>query len=471
GAFMLLLNVEMLALGRMAITDSVLIFFTTLSLYGFWVGLHGTGTERHWIWSFYVGMAVATLTKGPVGFLVPLMTAGLYLTAARRWMQFWRHGFPLAGPLLFAALTIPWYATMVIIHGDAYSSQAKLHTIGRFLSPMEGHGAGPWFYIPVLFFGFFPWSPFLPAALYQTYLDWRSRPHTEPAAPLSQGAAPSATADGALEGRELEWFAALWFIGTFVFFTLSSTRLPHYIGPLFPAASLLAASYWFRTSEEPLVKGVRLSIRATTIVGYLLAIGLACLPILYETFSGKLLNEFPLATEFELGIGPYLAAAAVLIGMGSVGYFGLHRENRWGTLGVAGGTVAAVFLLALYTVIPGVNRYAIAPPQELAYAAGVSLAPTDQLIAYGTTRPSIAFYAQRKVLFIAKDETDLLKTALAHPGRTMILLRDDLRGSLPEEAASFQPVLKRHGYVLLANQPMVTIPEPSRQPPPIVPAH
>ncbi|MFN3682117.1 MAG: ArnT family glycosyltransferase, partial [Nitrospira sp.] len=172
GAFMLLLNVEMLALGRMAITDSVLIFFTTLSLYGFWVGLHGTGTERHWIWSFYVGMAVATLTKGPVGFLVPLMTAGLYLTAARRWMQFWRHGFPLAGPLLFAALTIPWYATMVIIHGDAYSSQAKLHTIGRFLSPMEGHGAGPWFYIPVLFFGFFPWSPFLPAALYQTYLDW-----------------------------------------------------------------------------------------------------------------------------------------------------------------------------------------------------------------------------------------------------------------------------------------------------------
>lgn len=472
GAFMLLLNIEMLALGRMAITDSVLIFFTTLSLYGFWLGLHGTGTERHWMWSFYVGMAVATLTKGPVGFLVPLMTVGLYLTAARRWTQFWRRGFPLAGTFLFAALTIPWYAAMVILHGDAYSSQAKLHTVGRFLSPMEGHGAGPWFYVPVLFFGFFPWSPLLPAALYQTYLNWRSRPQTEFATSLSPNTAQSTTADGTGESRELEWFAALWLIGTFVFFTLSSTRLPHYIGPLFPAASLLAASYWFRASEELLTKGVRLSLQATTIVGCLLAIGLACLPILYEKFSGKLLNEFPLATQFELGIGPYLASAAVLIGMGLIGYFGLYHENRWMTLGVAGGTVAAVFLLALYTVIPGINRYAIAPPQELAYVAGMNLDPADQLIAYGTTRPSIAFYAQRRVLFVSTGEADRLKTALHHPGRIMILLRNDLRGSLPEEAASFQPVLTRYGYVLLSNQPMVTVPEPSRQPTsPMLPAH
>lgn len=47
GALMLLLNIEILALGRMAITDSVLIFFTTLSLYSFWLGLHETGAGRH----------------------------------------------------------------------------------------------------------------------------------------------------------------------------------------------------------------------------------------------------------------------------------------------------------------------------------------------------------------------------------------------------------------------------------------
>lgn len=86
------------------------------------------------------GMAFATLTKGPVGFAVPLMTALLYLLATRQWLVFWQRGAPIAGTLLFLILAGPWYVAMLVIHGDAYSSQAKVHTVGRFLAPMEGHG-------------------------------------------------------------------------------------------------------------------------------------------------------------------------------------------------------------------------------------------------------------------------------------------------------------------------------------------
>lgn len=132
--------------------------------------------------------------------------------------------------------------------------------------------------------------------------------------------------------------------------------------------------------------------------------------------------------------------------------------------GIAGAAVATVFLLALFTVIPGLNRVAIAPPQELAYAAGLNLDPSDQFIAFGTNRPSMVFYSRRKVLFLGQGETGRLRAALTRPGRTMILLQDSMQESLPKEAAAFQPVLKRHGYVLLANQPMVTVPEPSQQP-------
>ena len=92
GGLMLLLNIEIIGLGRMALTDSVLIFFTTLALYGFWSGLHAStdpgtgfrGSERHFMWLFYAGMALATLTKGPVGIVVPLLTAALYLTFTKR---------------------------------------------------------------------------------------------------------------------------------------------------------------------------------------------------------------------------------------------------------------------------------------------------------------------------------------------------------------------------------------------------
>lgn len=460
GALMLLLNVEILVLGRMAITDSVLIFFTTLSLYGFWLGLHGTGWGRHWIWCFYVGMALATLTKGPVGLAVPLTTIILYLSSTRRWTTYWQQGFPIAGTLLLLLLAAPWYAAMFFMHGDAYASQAKLHTVGRFLSPMEGHGGGLWFYLPVLLLGFFPWSGLLPFALYRAFKGWR-----ESRKRFGIVSESPDLRDASRSSDELEWFAALWIVGLFVFFTLSSTRLPHYIGPLFPAAALLTALYWSQCLKDPLTKGIRGSIHAMMGLGYLLALGFASLPTLYDKLSGKLVREFPLAAQFDPGNSPYLAAVVLLIGAGLVGYFGFNEELRGAAFWAAGGALATVFLLVILTVIPSINRYAIAPPQELAYAAGLNLSATDQFIAYGSTRPSMAFYARRNVVFIPSGEVDRLRTALAYQGRTMILLPEMFQDSLPKETAMFQPILKRYGYLLLASEPMVTMPEGATPPP------
>ncbi len=469
GALTLLLNIEILALGRMAITDSVLIFFTTLSLYGFWLGLHESGAGRHWIWGFYASMALATLTKGPVGFAVPLITALLYLAATRQWRVFWQRGAPIAGTLLFLILSGPWYAAMFLIHGDAYSSQAKVHTVGRFLAPMEGHGGGWWFYFPVVLLGFYPWSTFLPAGLYRAYQSWREcRPPRDRNHELPESGTPLGS------GKELEWFAALWFVGVFIFFSLSSTRLPHYIGPLFPACAILAASFWAQGLKDPSIKGLRGSIHFMMGIGYLLAVGFASAPSLFAKFSGKMVKEFPFATQFDLGIGPYIGAAIVLVAMGLIGYFGLKDNRRGIAFGVAGGALASVFLVAILLVVPGLNRYAIAPPQELAYAAGLNLNPSDQLIAFGSTRPSTAFYARRTVTFIPANEIDRLRTALGKEGRTMILLPEYFQDALPKEAEGFQPILKRYGYVLLGNEPMVALPqgtENTAPPPPKIHGH
>lgn len=459
GALMLLLNVEILGLARMALTDSALIFSTTASLYGFWLGLHGTGSVRRWIWAFYIGMGVATLTKGPVGFVVPLVAAALYLTWTRRWQDYWRDGAPLAGTLVFLLLTLPWYAAMFIVHGDAYASGAKAHTIGRFFSPMEGHQGTILFYLPVVFLGFFPWSGFLPVALYQTFTDWRE-------------ASPSPLTPRPPAPRELEWFAALWVIGVFVFFTASSTRLPHYIGPLFPAAAVLTASYWSRCLNDPTTPGIRASIHMTMGLGYLLAIGFASLPTLYATFSSKMVKEFPLAGQVDLGSAPYVIAAVLLIGMALVGYLGLNDERRGGTFWAAGASFAGMILIAIVVAIPALNQYLIAPPQVLAYTAGVNLGPQDRLIAYGMTRPSTAFYARRKVIYIGEKEEPAMRASLTLPGRTMILLPESFLSSLPAEAQTYQPILKRFGYVLLANEAMVKIPEGATVPsPPPIPGH
>ena len=473
GAVMLLLNIEIIGLSRMALTDSVLIFLTTLSLFSFWFGFQGHERERWWRWLFYIGMGLATLAKGPVGFIVPLMTVALFLAMTRQWKRFWQDGAPLAGTMVFGLVAVPWYALMWSLHGAEYAASAQANTVGRFLNPMEGHGFTIFFYVPVLILGFFPWSGWLPFAWYDAYKNWREargrgREDSKLDAAGHSSSDPSPLTSRLAAPQELEWFAAAWVLGVLLFFSLSSTRLPHYIGPLFPAAALLTASYWHRCLMNPLTRGIRASIHTTMAVGYLLAIGFAALPSLYPSFAGKLTKEFPLATEIDLGSllgsGPYVASMVLLIGMALIGFFGLSEARRAGAFWTAGATLALLVLTVIQLVLPGLNRYFIEPPQVLAYAASVNLGPTDRLIAYGSTRPSVAFYAKRKVEFVPAGETERLRRTLAQEGRTMILLPETFLSSLPEEAAAFQPVLKRHGYQLLADKPMVSIPESSAQP-------
>jgi 4-amino-4-deoxy-L-arabinose transferase-like glycosyltransferase len=408
-------------------------------------------------------MGFATLAKGPVGFLVPIVTIGLYLTATRQWTRFWNTGAPLAGTCLFAAIALPWYVMMWALHGTAYAASAQANTVGRFFNPMEGHSFTIFFYIPVLLLGFFPWSGWLPFAWFQAYKSWRTArgkggqepvPFTPPAQ------------------QELEWFAAAWVLGVFIFFTLSSTRLFHYIGPLFPAAALLTASYWYRSLLNAETKTMRAPIHTMSGIGYLLAISLAALPSLYPLFAGKLTKEFPLATTIDLGSGPYVASTVLLIGMALVSYFGSSETRRAGAFWAAGATLALLALTVIQLIIPGLNRYFIAPPQILSYAAGVNLAPTDRLIVYGSTRPSTVFYARRKVLFVSEGEEATIQQALLQSGQTMIVLPQTFESKLPPEANTLVPILKQHGYVLLATRPMVTIPEKT-SPPPVttIPGH
>lgn len=455
GALMLLLNFEIVAIGRMALTDSALIFFTTLSLYGFWLALHGEGRERHYIWLLYVGMALGTLTKGPVGIAVPLLALVPYLTLTGRWGQFWRTGFPLAGLLVLLLLAVPWYAAMLAIHGAQYTASAQADTVGRFLNVLGGHGGTLFFYVPVLLIGFFPWSGFLIFGLYQTFKDVRR-------SKFDVGTSPPEPRTANLE---LELFAALWVAAVFVFFSLSATRLPHYIAPLFPAAAILAASYWHRSLSNPAVPGRRATVHATMGLGYLLGVALAATPALYDKFLDVIVKEFPVATQVTPGFGAVAAGLTLVIGCGMVGYFGLSDERRAGAFWAAGATIAIVMLLAIQFVLPRFNAYFVAPPHELAYAAGVNLDPDDRLILYGPARPSLIFYAKRKAIVIRPGEEEKMRPHLTRPGRTMIVLPSRLRPQLPAETANYVTLLERYGYSLLASEPMVKLPANLPAPP------
>lgn len=294
------------------------------------------------------------------------------------------------------------------------------------------------FYVPVLLFGFFPWSGFLPVALYQALKGWREARGERPPAP-----------------QELEFFAAIWVVAVFLFFTASATRLPHYIGPLYPAAAILAASYWSRCLADPATPGIRASFHTLMALGYLLGAALAASTTLYSAFVETIAKEFPVATEVGPGLGPPAAGLVLLVGSATVGYFGLSDHRRPSAFWASGAMICLVMLLVIQIVLPRFSKYFVAPPQELAYAAGLNLKPDDRLILYGPPRPSLLFYAKRKAIEIRPGEEWRMRPHLTQQGRTIILLPSRLRPQLPAEAAGFPLILERYGYVLLANEPMV----------------
>ncbi len=117
--------------------------------------------------------------------------------------------------------------------------------------------------------------------------------------------------------------------------------------------------------------------------------------------------------------------------------------------------IGGVALLVILFGLPQFSRFFIAPPQELARVAAYNLGPEDRLIQFGRKRPSLAFYAKRKVIQINPGENTKLEAATAGPGRKMIVLQSHLRSQLPPSIRDYLVVLERHGFSLLSSESLL----------------
>ena len=440
GSLILLLNVEFVGIHRLVLTDPELVFFTTLATYGFWLGFCGAGRDRRFLWLFYIGMALGTLAKGPLGIIIPLLGVVPYLTLTRQWKTYFAEGRPLLGWTLCFLIAAPWYLAMLAIHGADYAAAAQANTTGRFASPMEGHGGTLLFYFPILLLGFFPWSGLLPAALWQTLKEWKL---------FRMGAMDARGEPGLL------LFCALWISGIFLFFTISATRLPHYILPLYPPAALLVAVLWSRFLKNALPAGLTVSTRLVLVTGYVLSIVLVSAPVIYESLRQQIAVDFPAAGKIGLGATPIVLGVIVFLGVAIFRHFVWEEIRRPQAFWVLSGMMGLFLLIVILFALPRFGKYFINPPQELATIAGFNLGPQDTLIQYGRKLPSLTFYAKRKVHFINPGDHEQLLPHVKKDGRIMVILPANLRERLPHPVDSFPPILQRYGFLLLSRDPMV----------------
>src|SRR5439155_1143892 len=85
------------ALGRMALTDATLVLWTTGAAFAFFRAHVGPPPRRRWYLSAWTLLALAALTKGPVGVIVPVVGIAAYLAVAGRVRQALR-GPPRCSP-------------------------------------------------------------------------------------------------------------------------------------------------------------------------------------------------------------------------------------------------------------------------------------------------------------------------------------------------------------------------------------
>src|SRR5262249_3455630 len=105
----LLLSLEYVAIGRMALTDATLALWAAAAGYAFLRGWWGAAPRGGWYALAWIAAGLATLAKGPVGLLIPLGGVVGYLLVAGGLRQAWREAWPLCGLGLFILVAVPWY--------------------------------------------------------------------------------------------------------------------------------------------------------------------------------------------------------------------------------------------------------------------------------------------------------------------------------------------------------------------------
>lgn len=233
---------EFAYLSTRANIDATLTFFTATSIFFFlhWYQHHSPhssalpsgereGLRGKWvesgnrgnllIYGFYIGMALATLAKGPVGFILPLMVSLVYLLVQKDWKAMKRMRL-LTGMALCFVVVLSWYLPAVLKGGQNFINETLLHhTIDRFAKG-SSHIRPFYYYLTNFPVDFLPWFLFLPGAIVYGFSEKKKG--------ISRGFL----------------FLLVWFVAIFFFFSLSRGKRAIYLLPLYPAASLLVGRLW-----------------------------------------------------------------------------------------------------------------------------------------------------------------------------------------------------------------------------------
>jgi 4-amino-4-deoxy-L-arabinose transferase-like glycosyltransferase len=196
--------------------DMVLTFLFSLVLCTFFLGQREVLAEKRRLYFslMYVALGAATLVKGPIGFLLPAAVIFFYRFFTKRWALLRRLNLPL-GLALFMLTAVPGSVTTESRNPRYLRHFFWEENLARFAT-MRFNRSQPWYYfLLILPVGFLPWTALLPGALVDF---WKRQ----------------------FDDRRL--FLLLWAGLPLIFFSLSLSKLHHYILPIYPPLAIIVGA-------------------------------------------------------------------------------------------------------------------------------------------------------------------------------------------------------------------------------------
>ncbi len=388
-------SLQITIIAKAAIADALLNLFITLSLFCLYEYLQ-RGIKRH-LYLAAAFIALGTLTKGPVAILIPAATLTIFLGLRREWGRLGRILFDPLAWLIFLALALPWYWLEYQAQGMKFIQGFLLkHNIGRFKHSFEGHAGSLLYYIPVILIGMLPFTSILLKALSRIKKFFSG---------------------------DLERYLLIWGLFVFLFFSLSGTKLPHYIIYGYTPFFILMSQSLFEIRRPfTLIIGVILLFLALL---FLPEIAAAIAPHVHRLFAKTLLESA--SRLFTPAYRLYFAASIILLIVLTI-----RTKIKPLTLSFLMGLLLLIGVNGF--VIPLYGKLAQAPVKE---AALLAKKLNLSVLMYKTNTPSFILYSGRLVRKGTPKPSDTVFTKISHLN----------------ELGEYKTLYKKYGYALVKVAP------------------
>jgi 4-amino-4-deoxy-L-arabinose transferase-like glycosyltransferase len=355
-------------MGGVLSLDMPVTAWITVALAAFLLGVRAPpGTRRDaWLYASYAAMALAVLTKGMIGILLPALVIGAWVALLGEWRLLREIHLPTGLALAFA-IAAPWH----ILVSQANPEFARFYFIHehfeRYLTTEHHRYQPAWYFVPVLILGFFPWCALLPQALRELWPGlWRER-----------------------RQRREQWFLLLWAALPFAFFSLSDSKLIPYILPVLPPLALLLGSSiaraWARAAAP-----ARAALRLGLALGVLFAAFWLALPRLNP-------GSASIAAAVKQFDGAYFVLAGAWLVAGVAPWVAARRGyGRLAWLALGAGAALLVLSLDLGLSHLDAGRSVKVP----ALALKRHLAPGDEVVAFREYFQDLPVYLERRVTVV-----------------------------------------------------------------------